>query len=129
MLSVNKYHHLEALVQLPDAGSPLKNVNRQLDGSRNMIPVDLTWTIVDSFSLLMAYRFHLFWLSRRFLQVQSESGLSLNVIIFIISAKKSKHLQLSNSDLLFTPTINTNIGSMYVSFGGQTLWNSAPDYT
>ena len=39
------------LVQLPEAGSPLKNVNRQFDGSRNVIAVDLKWTIVDSFSL------------------------------------------------------------------------------
>ena len=55
------------LVQLPEAGSSLKNVNRQLDGSGNMIPVDLTWTmswtIVDSFSLYEAYRFHLFVIS------------------------------------------------------------------
>ena len=37
------------LVQLPDGGSSLKNVNRQLDGSCNMITVYLTWTIVGSF--------------------------------------------------------------------------------
>ena len=39
------------------------------------------------------------------------------------------HLQSSNSDLLSSPKVETNMASVYLSLAGPTLLNSLPDIT
>ena len=44
----------------------------------------------------------------------------------LIPSRQHRQLRISNSNLVFVPSVKTNVGTRAFSVAAQTLWNSLP---